>query len=44
LKSHFWSHPEYRKSITSKDIYEAVLDEGVTDIAGFESYLENKSA
>jgi hypothetical protein len=34
LKEAFFSHAEYRQSFSAKDIYDAVLDRGVTDEAG----------
>ena len=35
IKAACWSHPEYRRSFSSADIYTAVLDRGVTDVVGF---------
>jgi hypothetical protein len=32
--------PRYRHEISSVDIYEAVLDKGVRDIAGFKDYMK----
>ncbi|GAA4732934.1 hypothetical protein [Flavisolibacter ginsenosidimutans] len=43
IKSHCWQHPEYRRSFSSKDIYEAVLQNGVSDIDCFRSYIRQKS-
>ena len=39
IKSQCWQHPEYRRTFTSQDIYRAVLDAGVADLAGFRNYL-----
>jgi len=39
IKGRLWTHPEYRKSITSQDIYRAVLDGGVSDLDGFWAFL-----
>lgn len=39
IKAQVWTHPEYRKSITSMDIYRAVLDGGAVDVGGFWSFL-----
>lgn len=39
IKEQAASWPEYRKSITSIDIYNAVLDHGVLNITGFKQYL-----
>jgi hypothetical protein len=40
IKQQMWTHPEYRKSITSQDIYRAVLDAGVVDLEGFWRFLK----
>lgn len=42
LKSQLWDKPQYRDTITSQDIYEAVLDHGVDSLDGFYSYVEKK--
>jgi hypothetical protein len=39
IKAKLWTHPEYRKSITSQDIYRAVLDGGVADVDGFWRFI-----
>jgi hypothetical protein len=39
LKSQLWDKPEYRDTITSQHIYEAVLDSGVGTIDQFFEYL-----
>ena len=40
IKSHCWQDPEYRRSYTSKDIYAAVLDHGITNLEEFKIYLQ----
>ncbi|SRR6266404_185717 len=42
LKSQLWDQPQYRDTITSQDIYEAVLDYGVQTLDGFFEYIETK--
>jgi hypothetical protein len=42
IKSQLWSHPEYRRTFSSQDIYDAVLDHDVSDIPGFQGYLRGK--
>ncbi len=42
IKSRFWKDPRYRRTVTSQDIYSAVLDDGIADVQGFEEYLERK--
>ena len=42
LKSQLWDKPEYRDTITSQDIYEAVLDYGVHTLNGFFEYVDKK--
>ncbi|GAF68232.1 unnamed protein product, partial [marine sediment metagenome] len=42
IKSQCWRHPRFRKEFTSYDIYAAVLDEGVTDLAGFRDRLAGR--
>jgi hypothetical protein len=39
IKSQCWKDPEYRRSYSSTDIYEAVLENNVTSIEGFKEYL-----
>ena len=39
IKSACWRHPEYRRGFTSADVYAAVLDRGVLDVATFWSHL-----
>jgi hypothetical protein len=40
IKSECWKKPGYRRRFTSLDIYEAVLDEEVENLAAFGQYLE----
>jgi hypothetical protein len=40
IKSQCWQDPAYRRSYSSSDIYNAVLENKVTDITGFKSYLK----
>ena len=40
IKAAFWKHPGYRRFFTSTDIYNAVLNDGVAGISGFEAYLQ----
>jgi len=35
IKAACWHHPEYRRGFTSADVYRAVLDRGVRDVASF---------
>jgi hypothetical protein len=42
IKDVCWTHPEYRRSFTSADIYSAVLDRGVRDIGAFWADLRAK--
>ena len=39
IKDACWRHPQYRKGFSSRDIYTAVLDHGITSIEGFWSFL-----
>lgn len=39
IKEAYWRRPEYRDSVTSDQIYRAVLAGGVRDVNGFESFL-----
>jgi len=39
IKSKCWQDPGYRKSFSSKDIYEAVLEKGITNIDEFRKTL-----
>lgn len=40
IKLHSWQDPKYRRSYTSADIYEAVLQNNVRDMEAFRNYLE----
>lgn len=40
LKQTIAASDKYHRGISSVDIYTAVLDQGVTDMAGFEAYLQ----
>ena len=35
IKDELWTHPQYRQTLLSVHIYEAVLENGVTEIDGF---------
>lgn len=39
LKSELWDHPEYRKTISSQDVYEAVRIGGVRALSEFWSFV-----
>lgn len=43
IKAAVWQDPQYRRDFAAKDIYDAVLREGVTDIAGFLRYIARKA-
>lgn len=40
VKNQIHSNPKYRRSIFSTDIYKAVIEKGIRDLDGFESYLK----
>lgn len=42
LKAQLWNHPAYRDTITSQDIYEAVLDAGVNCLDEFWDYVRSR--
>jgi hypothetical protein len=42
IKAQLWRHPEYRRAFSAKDIYDAVLVQGVTDVAGFRDYMAGR--
>jgi hypothetical protein len=44
LKAQYWSRPEYRDTITSHDLYEAVLTHGAKNEMEFEQYLGSRPA
>jgi hypothetical protein len=39
IKGECWQQPGYRKRFGSADVYEAVLEHGVEDVAGFQHFL-----
>src|SRR5438874_1091255 len=41
IKSQCWKDPEYRRSYSSTDIYDAVLERGITTINAFREYLKD---
>jgi hypothetical protein len=43
VKSHCWQDPEYRRSYSSKDIYEAVLGNKLKNIEEFKQFLKSKN-
>ena len=43
IKSYCWQDPGYRRSYTSSDIYEAVLDKGITSLEEFKTFLNAKA-
>jgi hypothetical protein len=44
IKSECWQDPEYRRSFSSKDIYEAVLSEHVKNTFQFKQFLSKTRA
>lgn len=42
IKAACWQHPQYRREFTSADVYAAVLDRGVRDVAGFWADLRER--
>ena len=42
IKSQCWQDPAYRRSFSSQDIYRAVLEEGVTNMDEFETFLRRQ--
>ncbi len=42
IKAAVHAHPQYRRSFTSSDVYEAVLEHGVVDLPDFWHYLANR--
>jgi hypothetical protein len=40
IKDAYWQRPEFRDTITSDLIYRAVLDNGVTDVDGFDQFVQ----
>jgi hypothetical protein len=41
IKTACWQHPEYRRTFTSSDVYEAVLERGVRDVGAFWNYIRD---
>lgn len=41
IKAQCWMKPGYRRTFSSWDIYEAVLDQGVVDLGSFDAYLKS---
>ena len=39
IKSAVWNHPAYRKTISSQDVYDAVLHHAVTTVDEFWAYI-----
>lgn len=42
IKSSVWNHPAYRKTVTSQDVYDAVLDHRVATVDEFWAYIERR--
>jgi hypothetical protein len=42
IKSTVWNHPAYRKTVTSQDVYDAVLDHAVTTVDEFWAYINRR--
>jgi len=42
IKTDCWRHPQYRKSFSSVDIYDAVLDHGINSIDEFWKFLRSR--
>jgi len=42
IKTACWKHPQYRKGFSSSDIYDAVLDHGVSNIEAFRGFLRDR--
>ena len=42
IKAACWQHPQYRRGFTSADVYTAVLDRGVRDVAEFWADLRER--
>jgi hypothetical protein len=41
IKSQCWKNPQYRRSFSSTDIYQAVLEKGISDFKSFTEYLKD---
>ena len=42
IKSQLWDHPDYRDTVTSQDIYNGVLDGGVSSLEELRSWMASK--
>lgn len=42
IKTDIWNHPQYRDTVTSQDVYDAVLDHGVQTTTDFWKYINEK--
>jgi hypothetical protein len=42
LKGAVWQHPGYRKTFSSRDVYSAALDEGITDVDEFWAWIRGR--
>ena len=42
IKKAIWVHPDYRKTLLSVHIYEAVLEEGVKDVDSFWAWWRSR--
>ncbi len=42
IKKAIWAHPDYRKTLLSVHVYEAVLEEGVKDIDSFWTWWKSR--
>lgn len=43
IKSHVWKDPGYRRTFSSQDLYDAVLDYGVRDLDAFRLFLRART-
>ena len=41
IKSQCWMKLGYRRTFSSRDIYRAVLEKGIDNLAGFDAYLQS---
>ncbi|TNM67081.1 hypothetical protein FHN55_11135 [Streptomyces sp. NP160] len=44
VKEHWAARPEYGSAVTSADVYRAVLEDGVRDVADFDTWLAERAA
>ncbi|UCD09618.1 MAG: hypothetical protein JSU79_02960 [Dehalococcoidales bacterium] len=42
IKDAFWTHPQYRQTLLSVHIYEAVLEYGISNLDGFWEFWESR--